>query len=227
MKLYKHKKLHEALDVFVRQQNDLLPDEKELSEVTLSDAFKERMQKLLRRQKYGFFVLFGTAGRRVASILMAVLVAAAVTTVSVEALRKPVMEFFTQVFERFTQIFFVDDTPDTRMVEMELYLPTHVPEGYELEQEEVLPYIHRTTYTHSYSNDKIRYKQRWKKRSEVIADTEDTQYSQVRIGDYEGITYSNKDMLTLIYSDNLYTYTLSAPLSLDELIEIAKSIEKK
>lgn len=227
MKLYKHKKLHEALDVFVRQQNDLLPDEKELSEVTLSDAFKERMQKLLRRQKYGFFVLFGTAGRRVASILMAVLVAAAVTTVSVEALRKPVMEFFTQVFERFTQIFFVDDTPDTRMVEMELYLPTHIPEGYELEQEEVLPYIHRTTYTHSYSNDKIRYKQRWKESINVFADTENTNYSKITVNDYQGIAYSNKDIVSLIYSDEQYTYTLSASLPLEKLIEIAKSIEKK
>ncbi len=227
MKLYKHKKLYEALDVFVRQQNDLLPDEKELSEITLSDAFKDRIQKLLKRQKYGFFVLFGTAGRRVASILIAILVAAAVTTVSVEALRKPVMEFFTQVFERFTQIFFVDDTPDTRMVEMELYLPTHIPEGYELEQEEVFPYIHQVTYTHSNSNDIIHYKQWWKESGLVIADTEDTQYSAITIGNYEGVTYSNKDIITLVYSDEQYTYTLSASLPSDELIKIAKSIEKK
>ena len=227
MNLYEHEKLQEAFALYVERQNALLPDDETVSAMTLSEDFQKRMRTVLNRQKHGFYVLFGTAGRRAASILLTVLTTAAVTTVSVEALREPVVQFFTRIYERFTQVFFVDDTPDARMVEMELYLPTYIPEGYELEEEEVLPYIHRATYKHSNSNNKIHYKQRWKESGLMVADTENTQYSPVNIGDYEGIAYRNKDMFTLIYSNNLYTYTLSAPLPLDELIEIAKSIQKK
>ena len=81
MKLYKHAKLQEAFDLFVAQQNALLPDEETIATVTLSENFKERMRKMLNRQKYGFYVLFGTAGRRVASILITLLVAATVMMV--------------------------------------------------------------------------------------------------------------------------------------------------
>ena len=81
MKLYKHTKLQEAFDLFVEQQNALLPNEETVATVTLSEDFKERMRKMLSRQKCGFFVLFGTVGRRVASIMIAILVTATVATI--------------------------------------------------------------------------------------------------------------------------------------------------
>ena len=100
MNIHKNEKLIEAFDEYVRLQNDLLPDEEALSTITFSEEFRERMHRLLSRQKYGFYVLFGTAGRRIASFLVAALVAASVTTISVEALREPVFQFFAQVFEK-------------------------------------------------------------------------------------------------------------------------------
>lgn len=146
MDLLKNEKVLAALEEYVRRQNALLPDEETLSGVTLSEEFHLRMRRLLARRKRGFYVLFGTAGRRVASITVAVLVAATVTTVSVEALREPVAQFFTQVFERFTQVFFVDDTPDTPEVEMAKRAPTYVPEGYTVEQEMDLGTYYKITY---------------------------------------------------------------------------------
>ena len=227
MKLYKHEKLQEAFDLFVAQQNALLPDEETVATVTLSENFKERMRKMLNRQKCGFFVLFGTAGRRVASILITLLVAATVTTASVEALREPVVQFFTEVFEKFTQVFFVDDTPDTPQVEMEKRAPAYIPEGYALEKEEDFSYVYRITYIHSETGEKIRYNQQWKESINVFADTENTQHTKITVGNCQGVTYSNKDIHTVVYSDDQYTYTLSASLSQDELIQIANSITKK
>ena len=227
MKLYKHAKLQEAFDLFVTQQNALLPDEETVATVTLSENFKERMRKMLNRQKCGFFVLFGTAGRRVASILITLLVAATVTTASVEALREPVVQFFTEVFEKFTQVFFVDDTPDTPQVTMEKRAPSYIPEGYALEKEEDFSYVYRITYVHPETSSKIRYSQQWKESINVFADTENTQHTEIAIGHYRGITYENKGFIYVVFSDEQYTYTLSAPLPLEELIEIATSIAKK
>lgn len=227
MKLYKNAKLQEAFDRFARQQNALLPDEETVNAIPLSEGFRARMHKLLRRQKYGFYVLFGTAGRRAASIVAAVLVAATVTTASVEALREPVVQFFTEVFEKFTQVFFVDDTPDTPQVEMEKRAPASIPEGYVLEKEEDFSSAYRLTYVHSSTDHVMRYNQRWKESINIFADTENTQYTEITIGHHQGITYSNKDIHTVVYSDEQYTYTLSAPLPLEELIKIATSITKK
>lgn len=226
MKLYKHAKLQEAFDLFVEQQNALLPNEETVATVTLSADFKERMRKILNRQKCGFFVLFGTVGRRVASIMIAILVAATVATISVEALRRPVVQFFTEVFERFTQVFFVDNTPDTPQVEMEKRTPAYIPEGYVLEREEDYGFWYKVTYKNEFDKN-INYVQRWKESGLLITDTENTQHAEITVGNYQGVTYENKGFVYVVFSDEQYTYTLSAPLSLDELIEIAKSIEKK
>lgn len=224
MDLLKNEKVLAALEEYVRRQNALLPDEETLSGVTLSEEFHLRMRRLLARRKRGFYVLFGTAGRRVASITVAVLVAATVTTVSVEALREPVAQFFTQVFERFTQVFFVDDTPDTPEVEMAKRAPTYVPEGYTVEREEDLGIMYIIVYV-SENGEKLRYSQQFKDSVEVIADTEGIQYTNILIGTYEGITYENKNANTITFSDEEYTYILSGALSTNKLTEIAKSIK--
>ncbi len=224
MDLLKNEKVLAALEEYVRRQNALLPDEETLSGVTLSEEFHLRMRRLLARRKRGFYVLFGTAGRRVASITVAVLVAATVTTVSVEALREPVAQFFTQVFERFTQVFFVDDTPDTPEVEMAKRAPTYVPEGYTVEQEMDLGIIYRIVYTNE-TGKRIRYAQQVKESMEMIADTENVQYTSITVNDYRGVTYSNKEINTIVFSDEEYTYTISSSLNADELVKIAESIK--
>lgn len=226
MKLYKHAKLQEAFDLFVEQQNALLPNEETVATVTLSADFKERMRKMLNQQKCGFFVLFGTVGRRVASIMIAILVAATVATISVEALRRPVVQFFTEVFERFTQVFFVDDTPDTPLVEMEKRVPAYIPEGYAVEREEDYGFWYRVTYA-SETDDIISYVQRLKESIAILADTENVQHSKIVINEHQGITYESKGFVYVVFSDEQYTYTLSGSFPLDELIRIAKSIEKK
>lgn len=223
MNLFKNDKVLAALAEYVRQQNALLPDADSLSEVALSEWFHQRMHQLIARRKRGFYVLFGTIGRRVASIVIAVLVAATVTTVSVEALRKPVAEFFTQVFEKFTQVFFVDDTPDTPEVEMEKRVPSYIPEGYTIENELNVRTLYKTIYANEQGKT-ISYTQRWKRAGELIADTEGVQYTVIEVNGYEGITYNNKEYIYLIFSDAEYTYTVSGNLTYDKLLEITESI---
>lgn len=96
-----------------------------------------------------------------------------------------------------------------------------------LEKEEDFSYVYRITYIHSETGEKIRYNQRWKESINIFADTENTQHTEIAIGHYQGITYENKGFIYVVFSDEQYTYTLSAPLPLEELIEIATSIAKK
>lgn len=224
MKPHKHQTLQEAFDLFVREQNALLPDEETLSTITFTDSFKQRMQKLLRRQRQGFFVLFGTVGRRIASIAVAVLVATTVTTVSVEALREPVFQFFAEVYEKFTQVLFEDDSPSPPVTELEKRMPMYIPNGYVMESETHLGFWYKSIYVNK-SGNTLRYSQRFKESVEVQADTEDIQYTNVLIGDYQGVMYNNKGFNYVIFSDGKYTYTISSDTIVSELIKIAESIQ--
>ena len=165
MNIYKHPKLQEAFDIYVREQNARLPGEEELAGITVSDEFKARMEKLIRRQKCGYYVLFGTVARRVATIIIALLVGMTVTTFSVEALRQPVVRFFTEVFETFTRVIFVDDTSDPVRVEMEKRTPTYIPEGYVVESEIDAGALYRITYVNTETGARIFYRQQWNGRS--------------------------------------------------------------
>ncbi len=72
---------------------------------TFSDKFESEMQNLIRYEK-GLLKLINTTGKKVACILLSILIIATSTVFSVEALRKPVIEaiqgFFVNVKEQLT-----------------------------------------------------------------------------------------------------------------------------
>lgn len=220
MNLFKNPKLLAAFEEYVRMQNDLLPSEEELSGITFSENFREKMRHVLMRQKRGFYVLFGTAGRRVASITVAVLVAATVTTVSVEALREPVARFFAEVYEKFTQIVFADDTLDqTSFVPRK---PFHIPEGFELVSENYTGSSYMLVYT-SKNGEQFVFEQ-LPQNAVTEADTEGVHYTEITINNLIGITYQNKGITNILFADDIYSYQLSGTCLFDDLIQIAESI---
>ena len=227
MNLYRNDNLRAAFDLYVRRQDALLPTEEELSSVTLSPEFHARMAKLLARRKRGYYHMFGTWGRRVASILIALLVATTTVTVSVKALREKVIEFFTEVFDTHTVVTFVDDKQDVPVeIAFEPHKPSYIPNGYVVETEEYLNTSYRVTYITGNGN-RIVYRQRWKDHKTIIADTEGVQISDISFGSYRGVMYSNKGVTTIAFADEEYVYTISGSLDIEELVNMGKSIQKK
>ena len=224
MNLYKHPKLREAFELFVREQNARLPGDEELAWVTFSHEFETMMETMIRRQKRGYYLLFGTVARRVATVVIALILSATVVTFSVEALREPVVRFFTEVFETFTRVVFVDDTSEPEQVEMEKKAPTYIPEGYEVESETEIGIVYRITYTNGKEEEKIYYRQEINNGNVIEIDTEEIKYFAVTVGQMEAIAYENKGMKTIMFTDGQYSYYTSGALSQDELIKIAESI---
>ena len=226
MNFYKHPKLIEAFELFIKEQNDLLPDEEALSHITFSESFMRRMQKMIHRRKWGYYVMFGTVGRRVASILVALLVATTVATISVDALREPVARFFTRVFRTHTVIHVDNDNiPVDESEEMEMYAPTYIPEGYNLEQEETMDSVYNIIYSTS-AGKIIKYTQFWEIDFSSNINTENTEYTQIVIGDYQGVTYTNNGFTSVMFWNHEYHFTLSGDLAIEELIKVAESITK-
>ena len=226
MSIYKHPKLREAFDIYVREQNARLPSEEELAGITVSDEFEARMEKLIRRQKCGYYVLFGTVARRVATIIIALLVGMTVTTFSVEALRQPVVRFFTEVFETFTRVIFVDDTSDPVQVEMEKKAPTYIPDGYVVESEVEMGIVYRVTYVNSKTGEKLLYRQQKIDVNTTIIDTEKYAYEPVNVRNLEGVTYKSVDRTHILFAFDTCTFSVAGNISQDELLKMAESILK-
>lgn len=214
----------DAFAIYVERQNALLPSEEEWSDAPLSPEFEARMQKLLAHRRHGYYALFGTVGRRVASIVVALLVSATILTASVEALRTPTMRFFARVYETFTQIFVVEDTTDSSVLPPFVpCAPTYVPEGYEVSSVQTVERHQRIRYVNE-SGRRISFTQSRSSNLSIHIDTEGVDYTEIRIGDYEGIIYSNKGTNAVVFTDNTYLYTLSSTIDRAELIKMAESL---
>lgn len=223
MKRYQSETLWAAFDLYVREQEALLPDAAALAQVTLSPELDARMKKMLTRRRRGFYVLFGTVGRRVASFLIALLIATTTVTFSVKALREPVLNFFAKIFDTHTQVRFAKEMPvvldETAFV---LRRPTYVPEGYTVENETVETQCCEITYVHT--NGDILYYDQSQRGGCHHLDTEDGSYTDVTVNGWEGMVVSNKGTTTLLFADDAYTYWLSGTCTAEELLKIAESI---
>jgi len=74
--------------------------------VTFSAKFERKMERLLRAQRKPYYPLVNTNFKK-AVLAMAVVFILMITTVfSVSALREPVIRFFVEVYEKFSQVFF-------------------------------------------------------------------------------------------------------------------------
>lgn len=103
-------------------------------EINLGDDYENYMNNLIRRSNNPFQRYFNTAGRRVAGIAAAMLIAFS-CSMTVKAVREPVVEFFANIYEKFVEIFFGEDdiakAPDT--IET-VYTLGFIPDGYEIGQ---------------------------------------------------------------------------------------------
>lgn len=223
--LYKHPKLYEAFDLYSRQWCDDLPTDEALSQITFSPAFEEKMRRVLRRQAHGFYVLFGTARRCVASVLITLLVGMTITTFSVKALREPVVRFITRVFDSFTSILFVDDEPSDMDTEMKTVEPGYIPQGYEVEQAiGDNSTMYRIRYYNADTKSRLVYTQRREETGALGINTEDVDYHSVKVNELEGIAYSQGDTTAVMFVHGIYTFTVKGSLSEAELLRIAASV---
>lgn len=225
MNLYRNDNLRAAFDLYVRQQDALLPTEEELSSVTLSPEFHARMAKLLARRKRGYYRLFGTWGRRAATVLIAVLLALTTATVSVRAWREAAAQFFARVYEKYTQVWFADEEQAAPKVAFEKRTPAYIPDGYVVEKEQKSAGKYSVTYVND-NDDWICFLQTRKQDALVQLNTEDVAYREITGNGYKGVLYVNQGATVIVFADNTYAYKLSGILSEDELMRIAESIGK-
>ncbi len=102
-------------------------------EIRYTDDYLRDMEKILQKSKKPIRRYFNFFGKRVAGIVAAILIIFG-CSMTVSAVREPVVEFLTNIYEKFIEIVFGDEdvakAPDS--IET-VYTLGFVPEGYEME----------------------------------------------------------------------------------------------
>lgn len=130
-KYVRNKTIREAFEKLDAWEEDQL-DIDSTAEIHYSEKYERYMARLLRAQKRPWWQYTNTVGKKVAVIALVILFAFG-ASMSVSAVRKPVVEFIVNVYERFVEIFFGEEDVAEAPCEMDtIYTLGQVPEGYKL-----------------------------------------------------------------------------------------------
>jgi hypothetical protein len=125
--------LEEALRKSFADYHRQFPDSEE--EIHLGKDYENYMDGLIRRSKNPTPLHFRTAWGRAACVAAAVLIAFT-CSMTVSAVRTPVVNFLTNAYDQFTEILFDDADIEKAPSTIEtVYTLGYVPEGYELHLE--------------------------------------------------------------------------------------------
>lgn len=216
-------KLIQAFELYNKKLCESLPTDEELKHITFSDAFENKLQKLIAAQKKSYFYLINTVGKRVAIIIAAIIIGLTATTFGVKAIRETVIEFITETFERFTKVSVETEELDEQP-ELVKAAPTYIPEVYTVESETNLGGLYKIVYNNP-ENNFIDYIQKFGYETINNINTEEIDYESIYINSLEGVKYIKNGINTVVFVDETYMYTVYGQVSFDELIKMAESIK--
>ena len=199
----------------------------EHSEHIFSEKFERKMEKLIRRRRKPYYSLISTGLRRTACIIVMFLVVSFTTIMSVEALRKPFLDFLSSIFSDHTTIESVldldGDYPET--IE-ERYEITEGLEDYVIVNEEVSSVYHSVYYDNKRNDSIIVLRQRTIDDYINNINTENRTMNSIIIDEYDAISFENQGYQTLIWNNGKYIMELSSTIGQNALITMAKSVKK-
>lgn len=195
-------------------------------EHVFSDRHNKKMRRLIKRQQKPYFKLICTAGRRVACIIVAVIVISA-SALSVEAVRKAVFDFITKIFSNHNVVTVESGTdegyPD--IIEEEYYISA-LPEGFE--EADNIKSDKSIDIVYLYEDDYVFFTQNTKSNYEQYFDNEYSEYSDYIDSDGEKYLIITSDFdSTYIWDNGRYIFIVQSNLDKDEILNLCKSTKIK
>jgi len=213
-------RLAEALVLYEAQWLASLPPEEELARIELSPRFMRRMSRLFVLQRKPYYPYVNRTWKRaVLAVVMALMLFAA--SMSVSAIRGPVIRFVIEIYEKFSSLFF---DADHVIEEMAVYKPTYLPDGYTLTGD----VQNRWEVILQYENAEgkaITFRQYRLHDFVAQTDTESVVIEEVEINTDLGILVQNKGCNNLVWSNGKYSFSLIAELNKMDMIKVAYSVE--
>jgi hypothetical protein len=198
----------------------LLRNEKHVFSV----EFERKMQKLIKRRNKPYYKIINTVGKRVACIVVIVLIASSVTVLSVDALRNAVADFFVSTYDKFSSVQPVEDDIAPSTIK-DIYEITYDLKEYEIYYEDNTEYRRNITYIKD--DILINFSQYTKDAYDINVNTEGSEITTIDINNYEAVYFlDNHNYNHLIFDDGEYIIYISSNISKNALINIAESVKK-
>mgnify|MGYP002520850871 FL=1 len=191
-----------------------------------SAEFERKMAKLLKEERTPLWQLINTRAKRAVCIVLVIL-AALGASMSIKAVREPVVRFFVEIYEAFARITHPQQSETT--IETAYALPGDMlPEGYELSYERSSPTFYSEEYTIA-DGKTIYFCQAVIASTNITIDKEGTSALEIFVGTYEGRYYKSKNTINLIWSDGTYLFNMIAPdtFEIGELVRLAENLREK
>lgn len=190
--------------------------------------FSEKTEKLIHRainmRVAWYYDFINTTAKRVAVIIATAIVALATATFSIEALRKPFINFIIEKFEQFSMINFITTNDMGESIEKIEYKNfRYIPEGFWIKREQKEQLYYKIIYVNDKSEE-FCFIQKTINTNETAIDTEKGETQEILIGEFRALLSSSKDYKQIFWSDGNYEYILWGNLEKSELIKIAESI---
>lgn len=199
-----------------------IPTDESSIDFTFSERFNKRMVKLIRSQKKVYYNFVNTAYRRVA-IICVVLLTMLTTACSVKAIREPIVNFFTEVYESFTRYFFEGDTADIITKEYSLKV---LPDGFEQTDVIMGDTIITKTYVNE-SGDKIKFTQQTTDNANHTFDNENGKITSITLNNMNIDVYETDGITHALWTEYGYYFKLSyyGDVEVETIKEIIQTVE--
>lgn len=198
-----------------------IPTDENSIDFTFSERFNKRMAKLIRSQKKVYYSFINTAYKRVA-IICVVLLTMLTTACSVKAIREPIVNFFTEVYESFTRYFFEGDTADTIIKEYSLNV---LPDGFE-QTNKMQNDISITTILENDSGDIIEFTQTITTDTEHLLDSEHNDVNEIVVADKTVHILENYGTTQAVWVCDGYCFKITTygNVNIDIIMQLIESV---
>ena len=217
----------EVAELCMAEQNILDRRLAQIPSRKLSPEFDRKMNRLFFLRKIRYDIFFNTVGKRVAAIIICVVIASTTTVMSVEALRDGLFELIEKVYTRFSEITFEPVRSTYSMPEVfEEYSITNIPEGFTVETEHINESLCIKEQVFLNGEHTIRFGQHLAEKANFAIDTEGIKTETIEYGDKEFLCFSNKGIQYALWTEGGYAFIIHSDLSMEQVLEMAASVKK-
>lgn len=199
-----------------------IPTDEDSIDFTFSEKFIKRMDKLIRAQKKSYYKFINTAGKRVA-VIFAAIITLFTASLSVKAIREPVVRFIKQIYETFTHYTFEGDTVDVITKEFNLNI---VPDGF-IETDRIANEISITKIYENNSGNSFELVQTITDDTEATFDTENAKKYEIIVTGITVDLYESEYIKTALWTKDGYMFNLTCygDITLDTIETIISNIK--
>ena len=216
------KEFKAAYRTAIAQEFKHIPAHEERIDCVFSERFTKRMEKLLRSVNTAWWHWVNTAAKLAAVIVAAVLILFSMA-MSVEAIRKPVINFFVDIFEKYNLIGFEGDA--SNVIEKEYQL-TWVPEGYTMVDTFKSTSVCKVSLKNAEGNH-IYFTQTITGFDGVHMDNEQGGFRHITIDEIPVIIYETNNVLYAVWHRDTYCLTLLSygKINIETMSQMIRSVQ--